>query len=360
MTRPARAIIDTSALIHNLEQVRRLAPQQSVMAVVKANGYGHGIIAVARALEGADALAVASAQEGSVLREAGITQPICLLEGFFDEDELPLIVEKGFDCILHSHWQIQKLEQFPAKQTINVWLKINTGMNRLGFLPAESASLLSRLQACKNVGQVGLFSHLAKADLTESRLTLEQIDRFRKISPEGGLPQSLANSAGIVAWPESHLDWVRPGIMLYGASPVADRSAQELNLKPVMTAQSALIAVNQRRQGDAVGYGGDWTCPEDMPVGVVAFGYGDGYPRHAPSGTPVSVRGSRVPVIGRISMDMITVDLRQIPDAQVNDPVELWGPTIGIDEVATHAGTISYELMCHVTDRVPRIEINTK
>ena len=357
MSRPARAFINTAALKHNLNQARQFHPNRKIMAVIKANGYGHGIVAVASALSDADGFGVASLEEAMALRDAGVALPITALEGFFEASELPYFIDHKVQAVIHSAWQVDILEQSGEKGQIDVWVKIDTGMNRLGFPLEEAQSVIDRLRNCDRVGQLVLMSHLACADEADSDSTRSQVEKFRQLASETGLPASLANSAGVVAWPETAYDWQRPGIMLYGSSPVAGKSASELNLKPVMTATSALIAVRQQRKGDAVGYGGDWVCPEDMTIGVVAFGYGDGYPRHAGPGTPVLVNGKVATLIGRVSMDMITVDLRTNQDARVGDRVVLWGDGLPIDDVARHADTISYELLCHVTSRVPRIEV---
>lgn len=353
MSRPARALIDTTALNHNLNIVRQLAPDCRVMAVVKANGYGHGLLTVATALSGADEYGVASIDEASMLRAAGITTPITALEGFFSAEEIRLFVQHEVTTVIHSIWQVEMLDSASHTGQIKAWIKINTGMNRLGIKLAEADSVIERVRHCGLIGEFGLLSHLARADEVDIDATKEQLVRFKELTDQHDLSVSLANSAGIVAWPESHGDVVRPGIMLYGSSPVAAKTAVEIGLKSAMSAQSELIAINQQQKGDAIGYGGDWSCPEDMPVGVVAFGYGDGYPRHAPNGTPVIVNGTRVPLIGRVSMDMITVDLRNVA-AKVGDDVELWGSNLSIDEVAHCAGTISYELMCQLTERVTR------
>jgi len=356
MSRPARALVDAEALRHNLRQARLRAPRSRVMAVVKANGYGHGLLWVARTLSGAaDAFGVSSVEEGIQLREAGITRPVCLLEGFFTPDELPTLAEHRLEPAIHCEFQLQALVQALPVVKLTVWLKIDTGMHRLGFLPQAVPDVLKQLRSSPAVADIRVMSHFARADIRFDPDTKTQIESFQGQVRNLGLESSLANSAGILAWPQSHLDWVRPGIMLYGASPMAGESAAALDIEPVMTLETALIAVNIRRQGEAIGYGGDWRCPEDMPVGVAAIGYGDGYPRHAVPGTPVLVNGKRVPLVGRVSMDMITLDLRAQPDARVGDPVVLWGQGLPVEEVAQSAGTIAYELLCHVTERIPRV-----
>jgi len=355
MSRPARALLNAAALRHNLEVVRRLAPHARVMAVVKANGYGHGVNWVARTLEKADAFAVASIEEAVQLRESGVTKPIVLLEGLFEAEEATLLRRQALTPVLHQSAQLAMLETGSGASPESIWIKIDTGMHRVGFLPEEFPQVLARARRLSGIRQIGALTHFANADDVSDSLTRDQVTRFRSALNGEKLETSLANSAGIVAWPESHGDWVRPGIMLYGASPIAGRTAEALDLQPVMTLQTALIAVHRRRRGDAIGYGGDYRCPEDMPVGVAAVGYGDGYPRHAGSGTPVLLNGKRVPLIGRVSMDMITLDLRVAPGASVGDTVTLWGQGLPVDEIARSAGTISYELLCHVAERIPRV-----
>jgi alanine racemase len=354
MARPARARLDAQALHHNLRQVRAHAPKARVLAVVKANGYGHGLAWVANTLKEADGFAVASTEEGMQLRLAGIIKPVMLLEGFFSADELPALQLRQLAPVLHNEQQLHLLESHPAQLPHAVWIKLDTGMHRIGFAPEQLPGVLARLRKLKGITDIRVMTHFANADDTANAGTRAQIESFRSQVNGLGLETSLANSAGIVAWPASHADWVRPGIMLYGGSPLLGKTAEELNLKPVMTLESALIAVQHRRKGEAIGYGGDFVCPEDMPVGVVAIGYGDGYPRHAPAGTPALVNGQRVPLVGRVSMDMITVDLRSQPNARVGDPAVLWGEGLPVDEVAAKAGTISYELLCHVAERIPR------
>lgn len=356
MTRPARARLNVQALTHNLAQVRRYAPGAKVMAVVKADGYGHGLAWVAQSLEAAavDAFGVACLEEGVALRAAGIVRPICVLEGFFHPEELLQFIQLGLDTVVHCEGQLRAMEAC-AFGSIDVWLKIDTGMHRLGFAPDAVANALDRLGACRAVRTIRLLSHLACADDTANPATRPQIESLRALRAGRTFEASLANSAGIVAWPDARFDWVRPGTMLHGCSPLLGRSAADLGLKPVMTLETALISVARRRQGDAVGYGGEWRCPTNMTVGVATIGYGDGYPRHAPPGTPVLVNGARAALIGRVSMDMITIDLSACPKASVGDRVILWGDGLPVEEIAQSAGTISYELLCHVTKRIPRV-----
>lgn len=356
MTRPARAFLDPQALRHNLDLVRQKAPGARVMAVVKANAYGHGLLWAAQALSSADALVVASVEEAMPLRTAGVQSPICLLEGFFAPDDLPQLDRHQLSPVLHHASQLEMLEQSTVRGPLTVWVKVDTGMHRLGFAPGELPTVLDRLRRLPAVAEVRLMSHFANADQPNDESTRGQIRSFLELSRTHSFQRSLANSAGILGWPESHFDWVRPGIMLYGSSPLSGKTADSLGLRPVMTLATQLIAVQRRQKGDRIGYGGAWTCPEDMPIGVAAIGYGDGYPRHAVPGTPVLVNGERVPLVGRVSMDMITLDLRSQSDARVSDPVVLWGRGLPVDEIAAGAGTISYELMCHVAERIPRVE----
>ncbi len=360
MSRGALAEVNLSALRQNLQRVRQLAPRARVAAVIKANGYGHGIVRAAHALGGADAFAVASIEEALELRAAGITQRIMLLEGIFEAAEIPLVQKERLDIVVHHTAQLHLLEaaRFDVAHLLQVWVKIDTGMHRLGFAPEHLPDVLRRLRACPGVAPNRiLMTHLANADERGSTMTAQQVACFESATQAQHNARSMANSAGILAWPQTHYDWVRPGLMLYGISPFIDSSAAQEGLLPVMTIKSRLIAVNQFKQGDPIGYGGSWVCPQDMPVGVVAFGYGDGYPRHAASGTPVLVNGQRVALIGRVSMDMITVDLRSQPHAQAGDPVVLWGQGLPVEEIARCAGTIPYELVCGITQRVRITEI---
>jgi len=358
MSRPLRAEISLSALQHNLQQARNAAPSSKVIAVIKANGYGHGMQMVAHALNTADAFAVASIEEAINLRESGVHQPIILLEGFFDVDDLLLLQAYSLEPVIHSNHQLEILEQASLTYAFDVWMKIDTGMHRLGFSTMDTKQAHARLQDCDAVESIHVITHFACADDQENLATAYQIALFKKTLEDAEISAStsLANSAGILGFPESHADWIRPGIMLYGASPFVDDDVESLSLKPAMNLVSELISVREVMRGESVGYGGDWICPEKMHVGVVACGYGDGYPRHAASGTPVLVNGQRASLIGRVSMDMLTVDLRDC-EAQIGDPVTLWGAGLPADEVAQHAETIAYELFCNVAPRVPRIEV---
>lgn len=355
MSRPLRAVIHTQSLQHNLQRARQFAPNSKVMAVIKADGYGHGITRVAEALRSADAFAVASIDEAMTVHDALPDGPsICLLEGVFQPEEFAEIAGHNFMTVIHNVEQVEWLEQASLPHPVRVWLKVNTGMNRLGIRVDSFNTLHARLKACKNVSQLGVMTHFACADDGDSDMTSRQVERFDALAVSGDTERSAANSAGIVQWPAGHYQWVRPGIMLYGSSPVLDQTADKLDLNPAMSLVSELVAVHPVRQGETVGYGADWTAVTDTTIGVVACGYGDGYPRHARAGTPVLVAGERIPLAGRVSMDMITVDLGKTSQAKTGDPVELWGQHLSVDEIAHHADTIGYELLCQVTGRVPR------
>lgn len=358
MARALKAIIDSSALKHNLQHLRLYAPHSRVLAMIKANGYGHGLVPVAKALQEADAFGVACLEEALPLRQAQIQHPILLMEGFFSSDELQDILQFQLQPIIHHAGQITALKAFSSVSTtsaakIKIWLKVNTGMYRLGFTPEELPGAYAALAALEAVEIQGIMSHFARADELEHPMTSEQLQIFQQLTRSFPQAKSLANSAAILGWQASHHDWVRPGIALYGVSPFADRLGLEFGLKPAMTLASELIAVQQLKKGDTVGYGGIFTCPEPMPVGVVAVGYADGYPRLSPMGTPVCVNGQPVPLIGRVSMDMLTVDLRTQPTAKVGDPVELWGPNLPVETVARVIGTVGYELLTGLSSRVP-------
>lgn len=352
MSGRAVARIDLGALEHNLQRVRDYAPNSKVIAAIKADGYGHGAHQVANALADADALAVANFQEAMQLRWAGEQRPILLLGGVLNEDELHGAVEQQLQVVVHDEGQLQQVESLIAGLQLSVWVKVDTGMHRLGFAPEALSAVKARLARLPDVQVQGWMSHFACADDRQNPLTGQQIAAFNTVvSAEDGA-RSLANSAAIIAHTDSHMEWVRPGIMLYGSSPMLQGRAEDHNLQPVMTLESRLISVHHIKAGEAIGYGQTWRCPQDMPVGVVGIGYGDGYPRHAPSGTPAWIHGCRVETVGRVSMDMICVDLRPVSDARVGDPVELWGRHVSVDEVARHANTISYELFCRLTNRV--------
>jgi len=354
MAQSVYAEINLTALRHNFSIVRKHAPQSRVMAVVKSLGYGHGAVEVAQALsEEADALAVARIDEAVLLREAGITADLLVLEGVADAEELNLVAKYKMQLVVHQPYQIDLLRQLGIDSAIDCWVKLDTGMHRLGFPVEDLDKVLDQLKAIAAVDRITLMTHFANADDPHDSATEYQLARM--LAAKGSLeyPLSMANSAGILAWPNSHAAWVRPGIMLYGASPILGLSAAEINLQAVMTLRAPLIAINRLQKGDAVGYGGTWKAAEAMSIGVVAIGYGDGYPRHIDSAAHVLINGSRAPLIGRVSMDMVTIDLRGI-DVQVGDEVTLWGEGLPVEEVAAWANTISYTLFCGVTARVSR------
>ena len=357
MSRPTYMKIDLAALKHNLERVHALAPNRSVIAMVKANAYGHGIVRVAHALTGADALGVASLEEGMLLRDAGITQPIVLVEGLFYPEEIDEAAKREFTLVIHHLPHVEMLEKATVDKPFKVWLKINTGMHRLGIDPSELDPIYARLMAAKSVHKpIGLMTHFAEADMIDGEATAKQLSLFNRVTAKLTGPRSLANSAAIIGWPSAQGDWVRPGLMLYGASPFSNKTGIEHDLQAVMTLWSRLIAITQVKQGGKVGYGGTWQAPEAMLVGVVGVGYGDGYPQFAKNGTPVLVNGIECPLVGRVSMDMLTVDLRKQPNAKIGDPVVLWGEGLPVERVGQYGNTSAYEILTRMTPR-PKIEV---
>lgn len=350
MSRPIQAHIDLSALRNNLRVVRRTTSAR-VMAVIKANAYGHGLLQAAEALRDADGFALLDVRDAVTLREAGFRQPILLLEGFFSRDDLPLLAEYELTTVIHSQQQLAWLDAYPRRNGLAVWLKVNSGMNRLGFAAQEFPAVMERLKSHRAVREVTLMTHFAQAD--EAAGVAAQLALFEQLAAPYRLPRSLANSAAILRHPAAHADWVRPGIMLYGSSPFADAGAESLGLQPVMTLRSELISVRDIKTGEAVGYGATFRAECAMRIGIVACGYADGYPRHAATGTPILVDGKRSRTLGRVSMDMLAVDLSEMPDAQVGSRVVLWGEGMPVDEVARAADTLSYELLCALAPRVP-------
>ncbi len=348
-----QAVINLIACQHNLSVAKQAAPDSKCIAVIKANAYGHGMVKIAEALSDADAFAVARIEEAMALRDAGITTPILLLEGFTSASELTLVQKYNLDSVIYTEDQLQLLEQVKS-ETITVVVKVDSGMHRLGFNPNDIKNIQQRLEKCTNINQpIKYMTHFSNADDKHDDKTLKQIENFYQ-SIEGLLISeiSLANSAGILGWPQSHAVWNRPGIMLYGVSPFINGTASDHNLKPVMTLSSKIISVKKVNKGEAIGYGGTYICEKDMTVGIVAIGYGDGYPRHAKTGTPVLVNNKRCRLLGRVSMDMICVDLSEQTKAEINDTVVLWGDGLAVEEVAEYADTIAYELLCGVTSRV--------
>jgi len=349
--RPILATIHAAALRHNLGVAKSHAPQSNIMSVIKANAYGHGLLRAAKALEASDGFAVLGINEAVTLREAGFRQAILLLEGLFDTTEVAVAIQHKLTVVVHCEPQLHMLEAYRGDGRVNVYLKVNTGMNRLGVPVGRFWSFFDRLKACKAVGQVTLMTHFATAD--EAAGVAEQFALFDELTREIPRPRSMANSAAILRYPQTHADWVRPGIMLYGATPVASQPAAEFNLQPAMTLSSAIIAVQQLQPGQSLGYGHRFTADRPTRIGVVACGYADGYPRHAPNGTPIAVAGKLTRTLGRVSMDMLYADLTDVPEADIGSPVELWGVQVPVDAVAGAAGTVGYELLCAVAPRVP-------
>jgi alanine racemase len=334
--------------------VRELAPGCRVLAVIKANAYGHGIVAAARALAAADAFAVARLEEAVALREAGIAARIVLLEGVQDAEELAAAAAHGLEPFVHQRAQIVLLEQWRGPHPFRVWLKIDSGMGRLGFRPAEVPQAAARLAVCAAVVQPPLLAtHLAEPEIRGNAHTRAQLERFARAT--AGLPgeRSVASSAGLIAWPEARTDWVRPGIMLYGISPFPESTGADLGLRPVMSLETRVIAVKELAAGDRVGYGGSWTAPGPARIAIAEAGYGDGYPRSTANGTPVLVNGRPAALAGRVSMDMLAIDVTGAGAVGPGDPVLLWGPQVPVERVAAAAGTIAYELTCRVSRRVP-------
>ena len=376
ISRRAWATIDLSALKKNLAQVRAYSPDSKIYPVIKSNAYGHGMAEAAAALKASNTnisgLAVATVDEAIRLRQIEAELPILLLNGFMNEEELRECLARRIEAVVHADYQLGALEKVLAEEVLvdarKFWIKYNTGMNRLGLGKRQASEFYLRLQKCPNTELV-LMSHLACADDPYSKefasFTQQQLQYLTELRGElvtaskQDVECSMAASAGILQWPDTHLDYVRPGVMLYGSSPMAGKTGEELGLQPVMTLRSRLITIRDLKAGESIGYGATYVCDRDTRMGTVSVGYGDGYPRSAINGTPVLVQtasGSvRTRMIGRVSMDMITIDLTGIDDAQIDDEVTLWGEGLCADEVARSAGTISYELFCKVT---PRVEVS--
>ena len=352
--RPARALIDLQALRHNYQLAREVTGAKA-LAVIKADAYGHGAVQCARALEAeADGFAVACIEEALELRAAGIRAPVLLLEGFFEADELPLIVENDLWCVVHSLWQLDAVEQAALSKPIQVWLKLDSGMHRVGLHPSDYQAAYQRLQASANVSKIVLMSHFARADELDSVRSVEQVAIFLGARAALTAEISLRNSPSVLGWPKVPSDWVRPGLMLYGTTPFEEPHAVAARLQPVMTLESKVICVRELPAGEPVGYGAKFITPKPMRIGVVAMGYADGYPRQAPTGTPVLVDGVRSQLLGRVSMDMLCIDLTDVPQAGLGSTVELWGKNILASEVAAQADTIPYQIFCNLK-RVPRV-----
>lgn len=353
--RPGRTLIDLDALRHNY-RIARACHGGRALAVVKADAYGHGAIACARALEAeADGFAVACIEEAESLRAAGIRAPILLLEGIFEAAELPRVDALGLWMVIHHDEQLRMLAGYQPQRPIPVWLKLDSGMHRAGFAPERARVLFEALQASGKAGEITLMTHFARADEPDVETTRAQFARFR--AAVAGLPalHSVCNSAAVLGWPEVRGDWARPGIMLYGADPMPGEGH---GLRPVMTLQSRVIGVREIAAGEPLGYGARFVAERPTRVGLVAMGYADGYPRAVPTGTPVAVDGHPSRIIGRVSMDMLTVDLSELPFAGFDSPVELWGPQVSANAVAAAAGTIAYEIFCNLK-RVHRTYLGT-
>lgn len=367
--KPATATINGSALRHNMQLIKSLAPHSKICAVVKANAYGQGIRRVIKNLEDlVDAFGVARMKEALTIQESGYAGKILLLEGFFDREELLKTLSRRFDTVIHcieqlelletvaKEWQAEQAKGFWKRKTkiyfpITVWLKIDSGMHRLGVHPEQVAEFYQRLIQCPLVEAVNFVSHFSRADELDCGYTEKQIATFEQISQGYPVQRSISASSGILYWQQAHYDWVRPGIIMHGISPHS-QPITELGFEPVMTLSSSLIAVRSHKAGEPVGYGGAWVSPKDTKIGVVAIGYGDGYPRNAPEGTPVFINGRKVPIVGRVSMDMMTVDLGINSQDKVGDEVILWGKPLLIEEVASAIGVINYELITKLTPRV--------
>lgn len=359
MTRPAQAVIDLDAIRHNYSQAKTLAPNSQAIAIVKANAYGHGAIQVAKALSAqADAFGVACLEEALELRESGIHNPILLLEGIFEPSELLSVDEHQLTMAVATHRQLNWLMEANLTQPVNVFLKVDTGMHRLGFAPEETRAVYTRLAQSKNVGDIVMMSHFASADDPDTAVTEGQVATFNKASQNLSGAYTLSNSAGILSHAKADQRFIRPGIMMYGATPMGTDHPTHALLKPAMTLRSEVFSVRELPAGERIGYGGRFLCERPTRVGVVAMGYADGYPRHAVDGTPVWIDGHKSRIIGRVSMDMLTVDLTDLPDAKEGTPVELWGKHVSANLVADMSQTIAYTLFTGITRRVPLHYIN--
>ena len=368
--KPAIATINSAALRHNIQLIKSFAPNQKLLAMIKANAYGQGLLPAAHILaDQVDGFGVARLREALEIQETGYTGKILLVEGFFDREEMLKTLSRRFDSVIHCHEQLELLEQvakeweeeqqkgFWKRKTkiyfpINIWLKIDTGMHRLGVHPEQVDEFYQRLKKCPLVENISFVSHFSRADELNCGYTEKQISTFEQATqayPEH--TRSISASSGILYWKQAHYEWVRPGIIMHGISPHYD-PITHLGFQPVMTLSSSLIAVRTHKAGEPVGYGGTWVSPKETKLGVIAMGYGDGYPRNAPEGTPVLINGRKVPIVGRVSMDMLTVDLGADSQDKVGDEAIFWGKDLLIEEIAEHIGVISYELITKLTPRV--------
>ena len=354
----ARALIDCDALRHNVNRARSISPHSKILAVIKADAYGHTIDIISRELEGkVDGFAVTSIEEGIRCRRNGVISPIVVLSAFSQVSHLDVIQELGLSPVIYNEIQLKWLEGTLNKK-INVWLKVDTGMNRLGIRSDQVADYYQKLRNMPHVASITLMSHLSNADDLSDDYTDQQCREFIQVCRGYGSEQSLANSAGLAKWPQTHLDWNRPGLLIYGCSAVNDYHVDDLNLRPVMQLRATITSIKIVKQGQQIGYGGAYRTRSDQRIGVVGFGYGDGYPRSVDERACVVIRGRRSQIVGRVSMDMMTIDLDEFSEAKIGDEVTLWGNDLYVDEVAQWADTIPYELLCKVTSRVPRIAIN--
>lgn len=348
MIRNAKKEIDLAALQHNFDLIKQQAPNSKILAMIKANAYGHDALRIASNLRQADAFGVASLGEALTLRRAGAVQRIVLMSSFLGSEELIELARYDLEWVIHSPWQLDLLEKTELKSPIFIWFKIDTGMHRLGFLPDEVSKAYARIKKISSkLKGCNLLSHFACADEKENPMTSHQIELFNQLTKSFPGERSLANSAAIFAWPESHADWNRPGLALYGISPFPKQTGSELGLHPVMRLSAPLIAIHDIPKGDRIGYGSTYTCEKDTRVGIIGAGYADGYPRQAPSGTPVYLNKQTVPLIGRVSMDIITVDLTTSPESKVGDMAVLWGPELPIEILSKHSGVLTYQLLCN-------------
>jgi alanine racemase len=356
--RPVRAVIDRSAFQHNISIAQQLAPDSALMVVIKADAYGHGLIKMAEAAGPNSALAVATAEEARRLIDCGIKNSIWVLEGPFSGACLALSVQHPIVWIVHSFWQLELLKTRDVSNKIDICLKFDTGMHRLGFMVDEVAEALQMLSQLQNFHLKACMSHFSGSDWPNSDAVQQQIQCFDGLINRHGLeqvPQSLSNSGGVLFYGQAHRYWIRPGIMLYGGMPHENQRAQDCDLRPVMSFESAVMSIKKVPKGESVGYGATWTAEQDSLIAIVAGGYGDGYPRHAPNGTPVVVAGQVASLAGRVSMDMIAIDVTDLNPVYIGDSVELWGKYVSVDQIAALSGTISYALLTGVTARVPRV-----
>lgn len=349
------AVISRRAVKHNYQKIKSLAPNSQVISVLKANAYGHGLLEMARILSDSDAFGVARLEEALAIREGNIGKPILLMEGFFEQNDIEILMQHNIQTVVHSLEQIRQLETtcIDSPATLKVWLKIDTGMNRLGIAPRQFKEALSRLKSLSYVdNNINFMTHFSCADDLRNDFTAQQISQFYRLVDNESGQLTLANSAGILAWPEAHADWIRPGLLLYGCSPMIDRIGAQDGFEAAMTLSTSVIAIKPLLHGERVGYGAHWQADTDTQLGVIAIGYGDGYPRHAKTGTPVLINGKRYPIVGRVSMDMVTVDLGNAHDVNCGDTAIMWGSQLPVEEIAQWADTICYELILQLTSRV--------